>query len=107
VNGPNEPRSLRLEGIDEEPGVPSGTRSGWRIWVLVVGVFLVPGVLYSALLAVPFLPLTIGQKLWTSSGLVVAAEATFFLSALALGREAARRYRRFLYPRRWFGKRPR
>jgi len=88
------------------PRVRSGTRSGWRTWVLVIGVFLVPGVLYSALLVVPFLPLTTGQKLWVASGLVVAAEATFLLSALVLGREVVRRYRRFLDPRALFGKKP-
>ncbi len=105
MNGPDEPRPLRSEGAGEEPGVPSGLRSGWRAWVLVVGVFLVPGALYAMLLAVPFLPLTTGQKLWVSSGLVIAAEGTFLLSALILGREAVRRYRGFLNPRRWFGKR--
>lgn len=107
MNEPDEPRRTRPEGTGEEPRAPSGTRSGWRTWVLVVGVFLVPGVLYSALLVVPFLPLTTGQKLWVASGLVVAAEATFLLSALVLGREAVRRYRRFLDPRGWFGRKPR
>jgi hypothetical protein len=67
----------------------------------------VPGVLYAAILAVPFLPLTTGQKLWLSFGLVVVAETTFLLSALVLGREAVRRYRRFLCPRRWFGRKSR
>jgi hypothetical protein len=90
----------------DEPRMPSGSRSGWRVWVLVVGVFLVPGALYTAILAVPFLPLTTVQKLWLSSGLVVAAEVTFLLSALVLGREAVHRYRRFLNPRYWFGKKP-
>ena len=63
--------------------------------------------LYLTLLVVPFLPLTTGQKVWVASGLVVAAEGTFLLSALILGREAVRRYRGLLSPRRWFGKRPR
>ena len=86
--------------------MPSGSRSGWRLWVLVIGVFVVPGALYAAILAVPFLPLITGQKLWLSSGLVVGAEVTFLLSALVLGREAVHRYRRFLNPRYWFGKKP-
>jgi len=63
----------------------------------------VPGALYAAILVVPFLPLTSGQKLSLSSGLVDAAEGTFLLSALVLGGEAVRRYRRFLNPRYWFG----
>lgn len=74
--------------------------------MLVLGIFVVPGVLYAVLLLVPFLPLTTGQKVWISTGLVVAAEGTFLISALVLGRQAVRRYRRFLNPRNWFGKTP-
>lgn len=77
------------------------------MWVLICGVFVVPGVLYLMLPLVPFLPLATGQKVWVASGLVVAAEGTFLLSALLLGREAVRHYRGFMDPRRWFGKRPR
>jgi hypothetical protein len=58
-------------------GSPSGPEKGWRawrVWVLAIGVFLVPIILYSLLLMIPFLPLTSGQKLWVASGLVVAAE---------------------------------
>ena len=106
MNGSEDPNSLRPERAEEEPGVPSEPRSGWRIWVLIFGVFVVPGVLYLTLLVVPFLPLTTGQKVWVASGLVVAAEGTFLLSALILGREAVRRYRGLLNPRRWFAKRP-
>jgi hypothetical protein len=104
VNGSEDPNSLRPERAEDEPSVPSEPRSGWRIWVLIFGVFVVPGVLYLTLLVVPFLPLTTGQKVWVASGLVVAAEGTFLLSALILGREAVRRYRGLLDPRRWFGK---
>ncbi len=91
---------------EREPGVPLGWGS-WRTWVLVIGVFVAPTVLYSLLLVVPFLPLTTGWKLWVSTGLVVVAEGTFFISALVLGREAVRRYRRLLNPRNWFGKKRR
>ncbi len=101
-----EPDHERAPG-GEEPGTLPATKRGWRVWVLIFGVFVVPSLLYLTLLAVPFLPLTTGQKVWVASGLVVAAEGTFLLSALILGREAVRRYRRFLDPRRWFGKRPR
>jgi hypothetical protein len=90
-----------------ESDVPLAAKKGWRIWVLVFGVFVVPSVLYTMLLVVPFLPLTTGQKLWVASGFVVAAEGTFLLSALILGREVVSRYRRFLEPRRWLGKKRR
>jgi hypothetical protein len=91
----------------EELGVPSAPKRSWSVWLLIFGVLLVPGVFYSMILVVPFLPLTTGQKLWVASGLVVAAEGVFLLSALILGREAVRRYRRFFDPRSWFGKNPR
>ena len=101
-----------VRGADEapeipEPAGPSRSRRGWRTWVLVFGVFVVPGLLYAAILAVPFLPLEIGQKIWVSSGLVIAAEVTFLLSALVVGREAVRRYPRIFDPRTWFRSRQR
>jgi len=105
LNGPEAPNSPQPERGEEEPGVLSEPRSGWRIWVLIFGVFLVPGVLYLMLLAVPFLPLTTGQKVWAAAGLVVVAEGTSLLSALILGREVVRRYRRLLDPRCWFTER--
>ena len=107
MNGPENPSSHRPERVEEEPGSFSEPRSGWSIWVLVFGVFVVPGVLYLTLPLVPFLPLTTGQKVWVAAGLVAVAEVTFLLSALLLGREAVRHYRGFLDPRRWFTKRPR
>ena len=106
MNGSGDPNSPRPERVEEEPGVPSESRRSWRFWVLIFGVFVVPGVLYLMLLVVPFLPLTTGQKVWVASGLVIAVEGTFLLSALALGREAVRHYRGFLDPRRWFTEGP-
>jgi len=72
---------------------------------LIFFLVVVPGVLYAALLGVPFLPLGTGAKIWVSAGLVVAAEGTFVISALLLGKEVVSRYRRSLDPRAWFRKR--
>jgi len=94
----------REPGKCPEPADPSRSQKGWRTWVLVFGVIVVPTLVYLAIPVVPFLPLTTGQKVWVASGLVVVAETVFLLSALVLGREAVRRYRRYLDPRRWFGK---
>ena len=90
-------RSPELDGMPR-------FRKRWRAGVLVFGVIVVPTLLYLAIPAVPFLPLTTGQKVWVSGGLVVVAETVFLISALLIGREAVRRYRRYLDPRRWFGK---
>ena len=73
----------------------------WRPWVLVVVLVVVPGLLYSAIPTVPFLPLTTAQKVGLSAGLVVVAELVFWGAALFLGGEVISRYRRFLDPRAW------
>ncbi len=77
---------------------PARGRTLFLVFFLVV----VPGLLYAAVLGVPFLPLATGAKVWLSAALVVAAEGTFLISALVLGKEVVSRYRRFLDPRSWF-----
>ena len=54
--------------------------------------------------AVVLTPLSAAHKAWTSSALLVLGEVAFWAAALALGREVFRRYRRFLDPRDWLGK---
>ncbi|MDQ4083130.1 MAG: transporter suffix domain-containing protein [Actinomycetota bacterium] len=68
---------------------------------------VIPGALYAAIPAAPFLPLTTAQKIGLAAGLAIAAEAVFWGAAFfLLGREVVRRYRRLFDPRRWFGERP-
>lgn len=60
-------------------------------------------VLLWALAAVAvFLPLSGGQKVWTTSALLVGGEVFFWIAAALLGRELFRRYRSRLDPRRLF-----
>jgi hypothetical protein len=66
-----------------------------------VVLLVIPGLLYSAIPIVPFLPLTTAQKVGLSAGLVVVAEAVFLGAALFLGREVISRYRRLFDPRTW------
>lgn len=87
---------------DPEPGGRS--RGGWRTWALVLGVFVIPTPPYAAIPAVASMTLPTGRKAAFSGALVVAAEGVFLLSALVLGREAVRRYRRYLNPRKWLGR---
>ena len=70
--------------------------------MLVLGVFVIP--LYAAFPAVASMPLTPGRKVAFPEALVVAAEEVFLLSALVLGREVVRLYRRYLNLRTWFGR---
>lgn len=50
---------------------------------------------WAALLAIPFLPLDGGAKAGLAGGMVLAAEVLFWLGAVALGPEAARRLQRW------------
>ena len=50
-------------------------------------------------------PVGTGTKVGISAALVVAAEGTFVISALVLGKEVVSRYRGSLDPRAWFRKR--
>ena len=76
----------------------------WRPWLLVVLLLMVPGALYAAVAAVPFLPLTTAQKVGLCTGLAVAAEVVFWGAALFLGKEVISRYRSLLDPRVWLRK---
>jgi hypothetical protein len=86
-----------------EPETP-GPASGRRTWILVVVLLVIPGALYAAVPAVPFLPITMAQKIGLSSGLVVAAEVVFWGAALFVGKQVISRYRRYFDPRAWFRK---
>ena len=94
----------RAPGGSPEPVGTARSRKGWWTWILVFGGMVVPTLLYLAIPVFPFLPLTTGQKVWVSTGLVVIAETVFLISALILSREAVRRCHCYLDPRRWFGK---
>jgi hypothetical protein len=87
---------VRPEEQEKEDG-----RQRWRPWALVVLLLVIPGALYSAVPVVPFLPLTTAQKVGLSAGLVVVAEAVFWVAAIFVGKEVITRYRRYFDPRTW------
>ena len=90
-----------------ESGAPAGQTSeeSSMVRAAIIGALVIPTLLWAAVPVVAFLPLAGEHKVWVSGGLVVAAEAVFWVSALLLGREAVRRYRRYLDPRTWSRKR--
>ena len=93
-------------GADVGAPIPEGaSRSprGWRTWVPVLGVFVVLILPYAAIPVAVSLSIPPGRKGAFSGALVGAAEGTFLVSAIVLGREAVRRY---LNPRTWFGRSP-
>lgn len=91
----NTPEELRV------PKVTGQTR-------LLGIVLLVAAVLFwAAAPAVLLIPLSATQKVWAGSAFLVLGEVAFWASAVVLGREVFRRYRRYLDPRGWFGEKPR
>ena len=95
-----------IEEVEREGKLdaPTGQKPDgrWKVWAAILGALVIPALLWAAVPVVAFLPLAGEHKVWVSGGLVVAAEAVFWVSALLLGREAVRRYRRYLDPRTWF-----
>ena len=85
----------------EEPRV-SKSKSLMRLMGIVL---LVAAVLFwVAAPAVLLTSLSAAQKAWTSSTFLILGEVAFWVAAVALGREVFRRYRRYLDPRGWLGK---
>ena len=66
--------------------------------------FVVAVLFWVAAPAVLLTPLSTEQKAWTSSAFLILGEVAFWVAAVALGREVFRRYRRYLDPRGWLGK---
>lgn len=95
-------RRVSLNSERESTGVPE---KGRRVRLLGWAILAVSVVLWTAVVVVPFLPLSGAQKIWAAGALAVAGEVAFWISAAVLGREAVRRYRGSLNPRNWFGKR--
>lgn len=90
-----------MEG-QEVSGKPEKAR---QMRVLGLGLLAFAVSMWIAAPAVFLLPLQMAQKLWTATALAVLGEGAFWISALLLGREVVRRYRRFLDPRPWLRRR--
>ena len=85
------------EALENPKGGGSGRARYLGITLLAVA-FLMWALVPVALL----LPLSAGQKGWATAALLVVGEVAFWGSAVVLGREAFRRYRAHLDPRRLF-----
>lgn len=91
----NAPEELRVSKV-------AGRTRLLGIVLLVVAVLF-----WAAAPAVLLIPLSATQKVWAGSAFLVLGEVAFWASAVVLGREVFRRYRRYLDPRGWFGEKPR
>ena len=89
----NGPQDLKEEPKPVTPG--RGRFAGVALMVFAV-------LMWIAAAAVLLVPLSGAQKVWATSAFLVAGEVAFWVSAALLGREAFRRYRGRLDPRRFF-----
>ncbi|WP_310489570.1 transporter suffix domain-containing protein [Chamaesiphon sp. VAR_69_metabat_338] len=74
-------------------------RANSKLGVLLV---LISGLLWVAVLAVPFLAVTVATKAAIVTSLIVTSEVAFWLGILLAGKELAQRYRRMLNPYYWW-----
>jgi hypothetical protein len=72
-----------------------------------MALFVVAVLFWVAAPAVLLTPLSTAQKAWTGSAFLILGEVAFWVAAVVLGREVFLRYRRFLDPRGWLGKKRR
>jgi predicted membrane channel-forming protein YqfA (hemolysin III family) len=63
-------------------------------------------VLYGFIFLLPFLNAQASTKVWITTILVFAGEASFWLGGIILGREFVKKYRQFFNPKKWFKKQP-
>jgi hypothetical protein len=97
-----EHQKNRLEDREELHGCKEAGRTRLLGIVLLVAAVL----FWVAAPAVLLIPLSSGQRVWMGSAFLILGEVAFWAAAVVLGREVFRRYRRFLDPRCWFGKKP-
>lgn len=99
----SECQENRLD-VDE---VPRTSKAAGRTRLLGIVLLVAAVVFWVAAPAVLLVPLQAEQKVWMGSAFLVLGEVAFWAAAVVLGREAFRRYRRFLDPPGWFDKKPR
>jgi hypothetical protein len=83
---------------------PRDSKTAGLTRLLGIVLFVVAVLFWVAVPAVLLTPLSTEQKAWTSSAFLILGEVAFWVAAVALGREVFRRYRRYLDPRGWLGK---
>ncbi len=91
--------------MDEQTNIqnPQPPASGWKKYIGYV--FLASSFLFYILaLCLPLLNIPAGTKAALFAGFVITAELSFIISAVILGKEFVKKYRRHLNPLNWFKK---
>jgi hypothetical protein len=92
---------VNTQRSDQEPH-PSKTAGLTRL--AGIGLLVAAVLFWVAAPVVLLTPLSTAQKAWTGSAFLILGEVAFWVAAVVLGREAFRRYKRYLDPRGWLGK---
>ena len=76
-------------------------------WKFKTGIFLIilSSLLFTSLLAVPFLEASGKTKVWVTTVVIVLGEITFWVGGFLLGKELLQKYKSYLNPMKWFKKR--
>lgn len=75
-------------------------------WKFKTGIFLIilSTLLFTSMLAVPFLDITGKTKITISTIAIILGEITFWTGGILLGKELFTKYKSYLNPMKWFKK---
>jgi hypothetical protein len=75
-------------------------------WKFKTGIFLIilSTLLFTSLLAVPFLDVAAKTKITISTMVVILGEITFWVGGILLGKELFNKYKSYFNPVNWFKK---
>jgi hypothetical protein len=90
--------------MNQPPENPKGGPPG-RARYLRIALLALAFLMWALVPVVLLLPLSDGQKGWTTAALLVVGEVAFWVSAVVLWREVVRLYRAYPDPRRLFQRR--
>lgn len=96
-------KSCTLDRFRAKDTDDSASFAPWKRW-LGLGLVGLSFAFYGLLFLVPQASFSTEMKLTISSVLVISGEASFWIGSIVLGKEVISRYRRYLDPRRWFGR---
>ena len=99
-DAPINEQEYRTE-MDQEPG---GSKTAGLTRLVGIVLFVVAVLFWVAAPAALLTSLSAAQKAWTSSTFLILGEVAFWVAAVVLGWEVFRRYRRYLDPHGWLGK---
>lgn len=71
---------------------------------LGIGMLIISALAFLSAFTIPFIVHSGGKMTGWIAGLLILSEAAFWTGGIILGRETAKKYRRFLNPKNWVNK---